>query len=194
MFRINQLGKLLALCGAIIMLGAGCNNDELLHYQGLSEDLSSENRSLKEKNEDLTNQITDLEERISELEEQVTEKESRATSAEAQLEESAEALNQAKSAQVLTNYKVDAASAWRLSESLLNASMNSPEELCPNIIEQRTAGNNIYWMLKKQIRGLESDYSNYRNSITYIKNNLNSLNGGLRMVQDKCSSLRYEIE
>jgi chromosome segregation ATPase len=185
--------SIILIC-SITLFGAGCNSDKPGYYQELSEDLQTENRDLKDKNEELTNQVDELEQKVSELEEQLDDKENRAVSAEAELQESAKELDKVKSSQILTNYKVDVADTWRLSESLLNASMNSPEELCPNIIEQRTTGNNIYWMLKRQIRALESEYSGYRSSITYINNNLNSLNGSIRVVQDKCSSLRYEIE
>lgn len=92
---------------------------------------------------------------------------------------------------ILVNYKLDAQDGEDLRNSLLNAAYNSPSQMCPSIIAERTTMQHIYYMVLDDIAELESKYGKYRNSISYIANNLNGLDGTIQIVKDKCASLGY---
>lgn len=185
---------LIFVCLSFIFLGAGCSTTKPDYREALINNLSSENAELKSKNSELEAEKEDLEARVSNFEDELSQKQVQLEKTESAARASDTALQQVSKDQILTAYKVDSAQVWHVGESLLTASNNSPEQLCPNIIAERSTGNNLYWMLKNSIKKLETDYGKYRNSFVYIKNNLDSLNGSLQIVRDKCSSIRLEIE
>lgn len=94
---------------------------------------------------------------------------------------------------VLTQYRLDAQNGKSMQETLLTTVTNNPAQICPNIIAEKTSQQNIYYLVSNNIQTLKSKYSKYRNSVEYIDNNLNGLDGVLQMVKDKCASLGYLI-
>lgn len=95
---------------------------------------------------------------------------------------------------ILLNYKIDSNQYDEMQDGLLNSAYNTPNALCPNIIQNRTTGNNVYWLVKDFVQQLENEYGQYRSQISYIDNNLNGLWGLLSVVQDQCEAVGYEIE
>lgn len=94
---------------------------------------------------------------------------------------------------ILINYKVDAQDGKSLREALLNASVSSPDKLCPNIIAERTTKKNIYYLVINQLNDLEAQYGQYKEKIVYIGNNLPGLWAAIEIVKDKCESIGFNI-
>jgi len=90
---------------------------------------------------------------------------------------------------ILVNYKLDAQDGEGLRNDLLLAAYNSPSQMCPSIIAERTTRQHLYYLVLDNIAKLKSKYGKYRNSISYIDNNLAGLDGIIQIVKDKCASL-----
>lgn len=93
----------------------------------------------------------------------------------------------------LINFKLDVQTGEDLREALLNASYNTPHQLCPNIIASRTARNNIYFGVIDAIDKLDTDYGMYRSTVPYINTWLTNLRKTPQIVKDKCESLGYYL-
>lgn len=92
--------------------------------------------------------------------------------------------------QTLVQYKLDTLKT-DLSDSLLTAAYNSPTALCPNVIATQTTRNNVYYYVLDDYESLVTKYSQYREDISYIDNNLNGKYGLLQIVRDQCSAIGY---
>lgn len=95
---------------------------------------------------------------------------------------------------ILIEYKLDMQQTADLQDALLSASLNSPKQLCPSIVANRTTRENIYYLVEDGINAKEAKYRKYANQISYIYNNLNAQWGVLEFVKDQCASAQYSIE
>lgn len=94
---------------------------------------------------------------------------------------------------VLLNYKVDMQEGEDVRDLLLTAAFNTPRDMCPAIIAERTMQEHAYYLALDGIAELKSKYGKYRAQITYIDNNLNSLDQVMQIVRDKCEAVGYYI-
>lgn len=91
----------------------------------------------------------------------------------------------------LVNFKIDMQDGRDLRNSLLEASNNSPSQMCSSVIAERTTKQHIYYMVLENNDNLKSKYGEYRASISYINNSLNGLDTVIQIVKDSCASLGY---
>jgi len=96
---------------------------------------------------------------------------------------------------VLEIYKNRTENTWEMFDLLLNASENTPSQLCPNIMDAyyTKEKDNVYWMLQDDLSRLISDYGSYRNQIEYIDNNLNAIAGGIQLINHNCQIIGYTL-
>lgn len=92
---------------------------------------------------------------------------------------------------IIINYKLDIQDGKGLREFLSNTAYNSPSQMCPSIISEKTTRQHAYYSVLDNIVELKSKYGQYRNSISYIDNNLVSLDATIQIIKDKCASLGY---
>ena len=94
---------------------------------------------------------------------------------------------------VLLSYKIDSQDGEDVRNSLLTAAFNTPSQMCPAIISSRTTRDHIYFLVLDDIAKLKSQYGKYRSQLPYIDNSLDSMDGSIQIVKDKCEAVGVYI-
>lgn len=94
---------------------------------------------------------------------------------------------------VLINYKIDSQADRELRNDLLSALYSNKNSVCSSIVENKTSRNHIYYIIVDNINNLKSNYNKYRDSLEFINNNLNGLDGVMQLIKNECSAINVVI-
>lgn len=92
---------------------------------------------------------------------------------------------------VLVDYKLDVQNGENARNILMNTAYNSPDQMCPSIIAEKTTRKHLYYVVLDNILKLKSKYNQYRSFISYIDIDLDGLDKIIQIIKDRCIAIGY---